>query len=587
VVDVRIYRATFVVTLLTLVVAMFSIHEQPRPLSSTLAPDAFDEQGAYGALSDILGRQPDRPPGSVGDAAVAGKVTTRLKSLGFETSRDEFSAKADGEDVHMVNVTGVLSGPSDRQLVVLAHRDAASRPSASSAANTAVLLELARALSAVRHQKTLVFVSTDGGTAGGAGARRFAERWPDKGKVDAVLVLDDVAAAYARRPFLVPWSSDSRRASPELVRSANFALAKELGAGAGSESPAGQFVHLAWPVTLREQGALLESGLDAVTMTAHGEVPRAPGTDTLANMSRLRLARVGKAALSTVLALDAARSFSHSPGGYIQFGRQLLPRWALALVVLGLLAPALAAALDGLARAGRRGRPAGRWLRWTLATSVPFLLVLLAARVFELLGWLPTNVGEALSPGTRPAFSETAPVLFALLALFALAWFLLKPLVRGRHRLAREHSPEASIALALVLGLEVAVLWVGNPFAALLLLPVVHLSLLTSLEDGPRRPLAALAASSALLLPAVVLVYYGGRLDLGLDPTHYGLLMLVSLHSVSGVLLGSLIAGSLASAIMLALAQPERSAPAEVTVRGPSSYAGPGSLGGTESALRR
>ena len=54
------------------------------------------------------------------------------------------------------------------------------------------------------------------------------------------------------------------------------------------------------------------------------------------------------------------------------------------------------------------------------------------------------------------------------------------------------------------------------------------------------------------------------------------------------MILGSLIAGSLTSSALLAVGRQRvsRIAPA-VTVRGPVTYAGPGSLGGTESALRR
>jgi hypothetical protein len=39
--------------------------------------------------------------------------------------------------------------------------------------------------------------------------------------------------------------------------------------------------------------------------------------------------------------------------------------------------------------------------------------------------------------------------------------------------------------------------------------------------------------------------------------------------------------------VLLRKRRPEDEGPQDVTVRGPVSYAGPGSLGGTESALRR
>ena len=43
-----------------------------------------------------------------------------------------------------------------------------------------------------------MLVSTDGAAADAAGARRLAESYPDRDKVDAVLVLDDLGAARPR-----------------------------------------------------------------------------------------------------------------------------------------------------------------------------------------------------------------------------------------------------------------------------------------------------------------------------------------------------------------------------------------------------
>jgi len=51
--------------------------------------------------------------------------------------------------------------------------------------------------------------------------------------------------------------------------------------------------------------------------------------------------------------------------------------------------------------------------------------------------------------------------------------------------------------------------------------------------------------------------------------------------------LGSLVAGTIVSAAIVSLRVGTGRRPRDVTVRGPVTYAGPGSLGGTESALRR
>jgi hypothetical protein len=440
----------------------------------------------------------------------------------------------------------------------------------------------------VRHNKTVVFVSTDGGQADSAGARRFAAHYPDRGKIDAVLALADVGTASSRSPYLVPWSTDTGRSSLQLFRTVSASLEREVGSGGGSESVPGQFLRQAWPLTLREQGPLVSEGLDAVTLTARGELPR-PGDDTLDRISQQRLLQFGKAALATTLAIDSGFDVENSPPSYLAWGHRLLPGWAVSLLAFALLAPALAAALDGFARARRRGRLVGRWARWTLATSVPFLLTLAAAYLFELLGWLPKTASEALAPASRPSFAESAPALGGLAFVFALAWLVVRPPVAGRLReLGRPHGPEAALALGLLLAVELLILWTTNPFAVLILVPVAHVCVLYALPEGPRRPpLAGAMVVTAALLPALIVLYYGARLDLGLDLSRYALLFAAGGGSLWGVILVSLIAGSLLSTVLIALVRREPERLPEITVRGPSTYAGPGSLGGTESAFRR
>jgi Peptidase family M28 len=598
VVDLRIYRASFVIGLVALLVMMFSLQERPRPLGATLAPDAFEGTAAYSETARLLDRYPDREPGSAGDASVGKLVESRFRSLGFETSREGFNGDFDGNDVRMSNVLGLLNAPSDRQIVVMAPRDAGARPGASSASSTAVLLELAGALDASSRKKTFVFVSTDGSVADSAGAQRFVDTYPDKDKVDAVLVLDDPGAAEVRRPFLVPWSTGSGRGSLQMLRTADGALAREADVRTGSESWPAQFLRQAWPLTLREQGPLVAGGLDAVTLTAHGEVPRNGARDTLERVSELRLSLFGRAAFASVLAFDGPRALDTSPKRYVVAGHKVIPDWAISLLAVGLVLPALIASVDGFARSRRRALPIGRRMRWVLAAAPPFALTLAAAFVFQIAGWLPDSASSALAPATKPAAGESAPALAALGLLFALCWFLVRPAVAGRAaRLAgygggrpAMPDPATTTAVALLVSIELLLVCAFNPFTALLLAPVAHLCVLAALPQAPRRSLLGGATLAvALLLPVIAIAYYGARLDLGLDPLSYALMMI---GAISGspwtALLFSLVAGTLTSALLVDFTRfATREADSAITVRGPVTYAGPGSLGGTESALRR
>src|SRR5204863_6715396 len=176
--------------------------------------------------------------------------------------------QCDGHDVHMSNVAGLLNAPWDRQVVVMAPRDAARAPGASSASSTAVLLQLAQALDGSSRRKTFVFVSVDGSAAGQAGARRFAEHYPDRAKVDALLMVDDIGAATSKRPFVIPWATSSRRGSLQVFRTVDAALARESAARSRQDSWAAQFIRQAWPLTLRGQGPLVANDIDAVTITS-------------------------------------------------------------------------------------------------------------------------------------------------------------------------------------------------------------------------------------------------------------------------------------------------------------------------------
>ncbi|HWX95436.1 MAG TPA: hypothetical protein VNZ01_01185, partial [Solirubrobacteraceae bacterium] len=148
--------------------------------------------------------------------------------------------------------------------------------------------------------------------------------------------------------------------------------------------------------------------------------------------------------------------------------------------------------------------------------------------------------------------------------------------------------------LLVLLPLSILV-WAFDPFTALLVIPALHLWLLLAAPELRPRPLGALALVAAGLLPLVLLVFFYAH-QLALGPAHVAwtaLLLLAGGHvGALAALLWSIALGCAAVAVMLSVTQPD--APRglstddfEITIRGPMSYAGPGSLGGTESALRR
>ena len=161
-IEPRVYRAAFVPALLVLVLAAFSLESRPGPLPQGLPADVlFDGNLAGQAAAQIAAQRPDRKPGSVGDLGMASDVATQLARRGFSVQRQRFSHA--GKD--LVNVIGRRAGSSQRQIVIVAARDASGVPDATgSAADTAALLEFARVFQGRPTRKTLVLASVDGST---------------------------------------------------------------------------------------------------------------------------------------------------------------------------------------------------------------------------------------------------------------------------------------------------------------------------------------------------------------------------------------------------------------------------------------
>src|SRR4051812_22175205 len=132
--DLRLYRAALAPILFALIVAAFSLEDRPRPLRTTLAPDAFQAKRAMRDLEELARAHPSRRPGDAGDTAVARTVSDAFKGAGLPGGPKPFSVRTvrfDGETIdgtrQLENVIATRAGNPGPQIVVVAHRDAAGR----------------------------------------------------------------------------------------------------------------------------------------------------------------------------------------------------------------------------------------------------------------------------------------------------------------------------------------------------------------------------------------------------------------------------------------------------------------------------
>ncbi|HVE69007.1 MAG TPA: hypothetical protein VNB64_10545 [Solirubrobacteraceae bacterium] len=586
--DPRVYRAGLLPALLALIVAAFSIQRPPAPLTATLPPDSFSGARAFGTLQALRGEFPSRRPGSDGDNALAGRVRADLRRAGFRVSDRRFEARTADGATELRNVVGTRAGFTERRIVVVAHRDALSAPATAELSGTAGLLELARVFRGRTLRKTLVLASTSGGSAGAAGAAELAEGLEG---VDAVLVLGDLAGRRLRRPMVVPWSNGDDVAPLLLRRTVEAALRLEGGLRPGSAGAGPQFVRQAFPFTTGEQGEFLARGEPSVLVSASGE--RGPGG--AGAVAPERMGAFGRAVLRSITALDARGAPAPRPRAEVLVAGQVLPGWAVRLVAGAFLLSVLMAAVDGMARVRRRRHPVGMWTAWTLSAALPFAGAALFAYVLRWTGLMPAAPPGPVPEGAVPLDGAAAAVLVALALALVVGWAAVRPLVLRVWGVRGDPgSPGAAAAVNLVLVLVVSAVWILNPFAALLLLPVVHASLLLTAPELRVRRGAALAIAGLALLPLVlVALYYAIALGYGpLDMVWSAVLFAAGGGlGLPALVAWCLLAGALVCVLSvvrhrgpLARAEPPEPGP---RIRGPVTYAGPGSLGGTESALRR
>ena len=584
-IEPRIYRAAFIPALFALVIAMFSLESRPPSVPQALAADVlFDGRVALTGTQRLADANPDRRPGTSGDRTTADRVASGLRAQHFAVTVDRFRS----DDTDLVNVVGRRIGESARQLVVVAPRDADRVPDlAGSAADTASLVEIARTLEGRVTQKSLVLASIDGSTLGSAGARRLAAQLSSAGPVEAVVVLSDTGVANARGTLLIPWSETTVRTGLRLQRTVGESLLQELPHGGAGRGPgtSSQFARMAFPLGIGDQAPFLDEGFDAIRLSGSGELP--PKSQPPPNADRL--GSIGRATLRTVFAYDAGGRVREAPSSYVLIAQKILPRWSVALLVATLLLPLLAAAIDSFARARRRREPVVPWLRWIAAGVLPFLVALAVAEFLVLVGQAPDAPPIPLPP-TVHTLDGSAGLSLGLCTLFFLAtWVFARPRLAGK--LPPPDSPGAGAALALVLSVASIAVWVVNPFAALALLPAFHIWLLVTASRVPPPRLAGVAlVMGGLLIAFLIGLAVLGRLSLGpFSGLWYGFLLLTGHHvGLYSAVLGAVLLACFAAAFRIALARrPEKPEPEPTSVRGPGGYAGPGSLGGTESALWR
>lgn len=472
-----LYRRAWLVPGLAMLVLLVTSFGTEPPVQGTLPPTLGNEQAArmLEARDGFLQQFPDRRPGTSGANDSAQWMRDQFQAIPYvsaDTVPTTSVNPATGNAVGLVNVEARLPGRTRELVVIMAHRDAAdAKGRGGDATGQVALLTLAKELSATRdRRRSYLFVSTDGATLNGGGARALATRLARRGAVVSVISLDRIGAGGRLRVDAAP--SGGFAPPLGLVEAARQSIGAE---GGSVESPAllSQVGQLAAPITLREHGQLLAQGLPAVTITA-GDDQLADNGDRGASAARVGSALRGTQRLvATIDQLDQLQSAGKT---WIGNDRRVYRGWALKLLIASLLVPVWVVAVDMLMR-HRAG--------WNLLATIGTLARVMLAGLWAVAAlWLLTGIGLLPRVGDRPpnpaSFGDVRVAgAICWLVLAVGGWLLARGPDWRRTRFAartqvtdRDHAELVVGILALVVlaALTLAI----SPFAVIFWLPMLH-----------------------------------------------------------------------------------------------------------------
>ena len=450
----------------------------PRPALEPL----FNAPAAAELATQLSIEYPARVPGAPEAELAARWYRETISSLGLPTEEDVWSEELpDLGGAELRNVVTVVPGRSEGAIVLVAHRDnaGADQPLGDNASGTAALIELARGYApqeiapAPLPQRTLVFVSTDAGAYGGAGAVRFAETSPYATDVLAVIVLDGLGGRG--RPRLA--IAGGRPSSPAraLVSTAAARVAEQVGITPALPSVLTQLVDLGIPYAAGEQGPFLARGIAAVTITTEElRDPDVPAGDPDAPLAVGKLGQLGRATDALVGSIDASVGAAFRTPDSLFLADRAASGWAVRLTLIVAVVPFALGALDLLVRGRRRRLPLGPALRGLRVRVVFWLYGGLLLWIGALTAVFPTGTSLPLPPYSSSIADWPLSGLVILCVAFVVGW------LASRRRLIPITRPTQEERLA---GYAVALTWLGlvavvlafvKPYALVFVLPSLY-----------------------------------------------------------------------------------------------------------------
>jgi Peptidase family M28 len=552
---------SFVVVAPAILAFLFSISTTGTLQRSSLEP-LFNGESAAALATTLDTEFPSRVPGSEGADDATLWYAQSVGALGLTTVTDTWTDDiADLGAVQLSNVVTTVPGRSDETIVVVAHRDNAGTDQAlgDNASGTGALLELARGFAPQNvgpdplPQHTFVFVSTDAGAYGGAGADRFAETSPLARSAIAVVVLDGIGGRG--RPRIAIAGDAPVSPARVLVRTAARRVEERVGVAPALPAAPLQLLDLGMPYAAGEQGRFLGHGIAAVTlMTTDRDHPPVPAGDPDAGLDTQRLGQLGRSTEALLSSLDASVGGAFHTPDSLFLGDRAASGWTVRLALILLVVPFALGVVDLIVRSRRRGlpfRPALRALRARVG------MVLIGGGLLwlgMLTGVFPTGAPLPLAPYADVLDNPPVAGLLLLAGAYAVLWLIARQrLVIVAPPTAEEWLAGLAVALALV-GVVAVVVALTKPYALVFVIPSLYAWLALPVEgplwrriilfvvglSGPMVAFALLGSELGISVPAAI-VYTLGLATVGYLPL--GTVVVVLLWLAGAIQVGALAFG--------------------------------------------
>jgi len=409
----------------------------------------FSEEQAFQTTREFVTRHPKRVLGSIEARQATGYIRDFLKREGYRVNPPSyFNAIMAGRRQPGSNVVAFKAGALPEILAAVAHYDT-TRTTVQGAmddgSGIGVLLELARIFAASPLRHSLLIIASDGEEWGMLGAADFAQNYPEKRLIAAVLSLDFVSVGDLAELRLDP-DGQGGGYTPGWLRRIAFKAAETQGLPVVTPSGFQEAIQRAIDLSLSDQGPFLHAGIPAINLGSESvneararEVYHSQN-DTIENMKPASVGKYGRAAECILRSVDELAA--PQPGVDSDFrwrNETYVSGWAMTLLQCLAFLP-FAVMLGFVWQQYCQSLNAGRFLRETtffLAWFVPFGLVYSLILFCRLMRLLPQNSlypGPLKDPMLTPAWGVLVGILVSAVAVGIGLHFLARYLTRGLPR---------------------------------------------------------------------------------------------------------------------------------------------------------